>query len=152
MSIDIAAIIAAAESHAMELGVFERVIGHEPKSAPGGGLTCGMWIDAIDPISAQSGLASTSVRVTLNIRIYGSMLAKPEDEIDPRLATAAVALMGAYTGDFDLGGTVESVDLLGRHGVPLAGRAGYLHLDAKLYRVFTIVAPLIINDVWTQVM
>ncbi len=151
--LDVDAIINAAVSHAMGLGVFDGgVIGHEPKSAPGNGLTAAFWIDAIDPIPAQSGLATTTARLLLSARIYGAFLAKPEDDIDPRLARAAVALMAAYSGDFDLAGTVESVDLLGRHGQALRGRAGYLNLDGKIYRVFTITIPVIVNDVFTQVM
>ena len=151
-TIDLTGIVNAAASHAMSLGVFERVNQHEPKSAPGTGLTCAIWVDAIGPYAAQSGLASTSALLVLNVRGYVSMTQQPYDAIDPNLTTAVALLMGEYQGDFDLGGLVESVDLLGRSGRRLEARAGYLSIDGKMMRVMTITLPVIVNDVWTQVM
>jgi hypothetical protein len=149
-SLDINAVLDAAVSHAMALGLFERVNGHEPKNAPGSGLTAAVWVDYIGPHAAQSGLAATSARLVLNVRAYTSMLADPQDAIDPRVVAAVGALMGEYSGDFDFGGAVESVDLLGRAGPPMSAQAGYLNQDQKLYRVMTITVPVIVNDVWTQ--
>jgi hypothetical protein len=149
-TIDIDAILDAAVSHAMALGLFERVNQHEPKNAPGNGLTAAVWVDYIGPFAGQSGLATTSALLVLNVRCYTSMLAEPQDGIDPRLTSAVAVLMGEYSGDFDLGGAVESVDLLGRSGRRLEAQAGYISQDGKLYRVMTIVLPVIVNDVWSQ--
>lgn len=136
-------------SHASKLGVFRRVNSHEPKAAPGSGLSYMVWADSIEPIEG-SGLASTSGYVILNGRIYSNMLQKPEDEIDPRIITAATTLIGAYSGDFDFGASVRAVDLLGMYGQRLAGRAGYITIAGGMYRVFTLTVPVIINDMWTQ--
>jgi hypothetical protein len=59
--------------------------------------------------------------------------------------------MAAYSGDFELGGNVRNVDLLGQASEGLTAQAGYLEQDGKLYRVMTINLPLIVNDVWNQV-
>jgi|SRR5882762_12793 len=148
---DIAGLFAAVESHALALGVFERVNMHEPKTSPGSGLTAAVWIQAIAPVTT-SGLATTSGRIEFSTRIYTNMLTEPQDAIDPNMVAAVDALLGAYSGDFDLGVTgVRDVDLLGQHGVPLSALAGYLNQDGKLYRVMTVTLPIIINDLWAQV-
>lgn len=144
-------LVAATADHASTLGMFERVNTHEPKNAPGPGLTAAVWVQSILPTARQSGLATTSARVEMNLRIETNMLAEPQDMIDPRIMAATDALIGAYSGDFDLGGLIAYVDLLGQHGAPLGAAAGYLDHDRKLYRVMTVTVPLIINDVWNQV-
>jgi hypothetical protein len=142
----------AAQSHALASGWFDAVNGHEPKQAPSThGLTAAVWVDTIRPAPAESGLASTSAVITLNVRGYTSFVAEPADAIDPRLVAATGALMAAYSGDFDLGGTIRNVDLLGQAGTPLSAQAGYLNQDAKIFRVMTITLPCIVSDVWDQV-
>lgn len=150
MALDTQQIIDAVTSHALASGHFERVNGHEPKSAPGNGITGAVWVDATEPARGGSGLAATTARLTLNVRLYTSMLAEPPDAIDPRLMAAHDALMTAYSGDFTLDGLVRAVDLLGMAGVPLSSRAGYLTQDSRLYRVITITLPVLVNDVWEQ--
>lgn len=150
MSLSTAAILDAVISHAKATGRFERALTHEPKSAPGNGLSVAVWVQNLRPIPGGSGLASTSARLQLSVRLYTNMLADPQDKIDTRLLDAADALMAAYTGDFELGGLIRNVDLLGEHGDPLSADAGYLEQDRKLYRVMVITLPLIINDLWSQ--
>ena len=150
MALDISSILDGVVSHAMASGQFERVNQHEPKNAPGNGLTCAIWVDRIAPTTA-SGLASTSAVVTFRVRLYSGMLQEPQDAIDPNIVLAVDALMTAYSGDFDLGGNVRNVDLLGLAGIPLSAQAGYLNQDNKMFRVMDITLPVIVNDVWGQV-
>ena len=151
MPIDTKAIMQAAESHAAKSGHFERINGHEPKNAPGKGLSAAVWVQRLAPVALQSGLAATSALLLLNVRVYSSMLSDPQDAIDPRVVAAVDELMNAYSGHFTLGGLVADVDLLGRHGTSLTAEAGYLTQDNKVYRVMTITVPLILNNVWEQV-
>lgn len=150
MSLDAQGILSAVVSHAMALGLFEQVNGSEPASAPGNGLTAAVWVDSIGPAAGQSGLASTTVRLVLNVRIYAPMVQQPPDAIDPNMLAAVDALMAAYSGDFTLGGAVRDVDLMGVSGTPLGARAGYLEQDGGLYRVYTITLPITVNDLWVQ--
>lgn len=152
MTLNIQDIIDAAISHAQRLGVFDQINTHEPKAAPGNGITCAIWVNAIDPIKA-SGLNSTSLRVELNVRIYISALQEPADMIDVNAVMAMDALMAAYSEDFQLDGIagIRNVDLLGTYGAGLSARAGYLNQDGKMMRVIQIVLPLIMNDIWEQV-
>jgi hypothetical protein len=138
-------------SHAMASGLFERVTGHEPKSRNPAtdGITCAIWVQKLTPIQS-SGLDTTSARLEFKLRIYTSMLAEPQDEIDPRVVRAVSTLMGIYASHFTLGGLVREVDLLAEHGPGLDSDAGYLKQGGQEYRVVDIRLPLIVNDLWPQ--
>lgn len=137
-------------SNAMQLGVFRRVNSHEPKAAPGSGLTYVVWVDQITPIGRASGLDATSGYVVLNGRIYGNAFLKPEDDLDPRILTAATTLIGQYSSGFTFGETVRNIDLLGEYGQRLGAQAGYVTIGQTVYRVMTLTIPLVVNDMWTQ--
>lgn len=140
----------ALESHARQLGMFDRVNIHEPKSAPGHGVTCAIWAGPIRPVGAASGQRATSARVEYLCRLYTSMISLNPDAIDPNMQLACDALFTAISGDFTLGGTVRNIDLLGHAGEPLRSDPGYVNQDNKLLRVITIFVPVIINDAWPQ--
>jgi hypothetical protein len=150
MALDIRTILSAVESHALASGYFAAVNGHEPKSPPTSGITCAVWVEQIGPARGGSGVNSTSARLALYVRLYSSLVQQPADAIDPDLMTALDALMAAYSADFELGGLVRQVDLLGTYGDPLSARAGYLAEGGSEYRVMTITLPLIVNDLWNQ--
>ncbi len=148
--LDLDAILDPVVSHAAASGWFERVNTVEPKSKPGLGLTCAVWVDAVGPAPGASGLAATSALLILNVRLYTSMLGEPQDAIDPNMTGALNALFAAYSADFDLGGQVRNIDLLGEFGPGLSAKAGYLDISGTLHRVYTITLPMVINDVWVQ--
>lgn len=151
MSLDAAAIngiVDKVTSHAAALGLFETVNFHEPKSEPGGGLRLAVWADTIEPMGSGSGLDSASGYVVLMARIYGNMLARPEDDLDPRIMSAASVLLGAYAGDFDFGQTIRSIDVFGMYGTKMRAQAGYVTIDRTVYRVMTVTVPLVLNDMW----
>lgn len=145
----------AVESHALASGLFDSVNTSEPKSAPTApGLTCSIWIAQIGPAPAGSGLASTTSRLELNVRLYTGMLAEPSGQIDPLMTSACITMLEKYSGDFQLSNvtaaSIRNVDLLGTYGTALTAVAGYLNVDNLLYRVMTITLPIIVNDLWTQ--
>jgi hypothetical protein len=146
----IRALYAAVVSDAMALNLFPAVLGHEPKAAPQSDPTLAVWLQGLVPARGLSGLASTSGRAQFGARIYSSFLAKPEDDIDPKLLELASALIGAWSGGFTLGGDVMMVDLLGAYGDPLSFEAGYITHDEKPYRVAELVLPVIVDDLWEQ--
>jgi hypothetical protein len=150
MTFDPAATQDVIVSHAKKLGVFDRVNAHEPKSAPGRGLSCAIWAASIDPVQT-SGLASTSVRVVYSIRVYVNMTREPQDAIDRDVLAAVAKLMAAYSADFTLDDEAREIDLLGSYGIALSAQAGYLNQDNRLFRVMTISLPIIFNDVFEQV-
>lgn len=154
MAINSQALIDDLASHAEASGYFDRVNQHEPKNAPGRGLTCAIWIDAIGPARGLSGLSATTARITFNVRIYSNMLQNPQDMIDPNIMIACDALFEAYSGDFQLGGDAAWIDLLGvisgHARSPLAAQSGYINIDNRVFRVMTITVPIFVNDAWPQ--
>ena len=151
MSIDIAGIVAAVQSHAQAAGSIETVVTSEPKSAPGTGISAAIWVSDISPAGPASGLAAMSVVLTLMVRVMKPMVSQPYGQIDSDLLEAVDELMTAYAGAFTLGGEVRNVDLFGMYGSAMAAKAGYLQLDKGLLRVMDITLPLVLDDVWAEV-
>ncbi len=139
----------AIASMALSLGFFDAVAQHEPKSAPGKGLSLFIFANDVTPVPS-SGLSSTSVRMTVNVQLRCSMTREPQDDIDLDLIEACDALCAEISGDFDLGASVRTVDLLGQHGTALGGRFGYITHDGHMFRVLDITVPCLINDAWSQ--
>jgi hypothetical protein len=140
----------SAVSDIQQLGVFETVNQHEPKSAPQNGFVASVWMDSIMPVGRASGIAATSGVVTLMIRCYSSMLLQPVDNIDPGLMTAVATVLNAFSTGYTFSGTVRDVDLLGMYGRSLSAQAGYISIDNKMFRVMTITVPVVINDMFSQ--
>lgn len=153
--LDTGALNDALVSHAQRLGIFDSVNGHEPRRAPGTGLTYSLWIQTVRPFAPQSGLAASSAALIYNARIQLPIPADTSslDAMDPRLSDAACALIGAMTADFTLDGlALPGIDLLGRTGAQfgLGGEAGYLDQDSTIFRVMVLTIPIVINDVFPQ--
>lgn len=151
----IEAVYSAVESHARTLGIFDGgVDDHEPWNAPSGGLACAILLGPITPIRA-GGLAATSGRLELQIRVYSPRLQQPSGGTDKTVLAAVCLLMAAYSGDFELAAVpddlVRMIDLLGAYGAPLSAQPGWLEQDGQRYRVHEITLPLILNDMWGQV-
>lgn len=137
------------ESHALQTGYFDNVNSVEPKSAPGNGLNCAFWLENVAMIRS-SGLSSGTARLEFTFRLYSSMLQQPQDAIDPNLLIALDAFYTELAGDFELGAEARMIDLLGAHGTGLQAVAGYLNQDSKMFRMFEITVPVIVNDVWEE--
>jgi len=137
-------------SGAQQLGIFEEVLTHEPKSKPQKNMTMAFWLTSIKPSAKKSGLASTAGCVTFNSRIYISFLAKPEDQVEANLLTATSTLISQYSSAFSFGGTVIDVDLLGSESAGLSAQFGYVEIGGTNFRTSNIVVPVIIDNLWTQ--
>lgn len=139
-------------SYALASGRFDSVNGHEPKSAPGNNIVFALWAQSLTP-AKLSGLAATSLVVQFQGRIYVPFNQVPFDMIDPQVMAATTDLMGTLSGDFEFGAIadVRYVDLLGANGTKLSAAAGYVEIDKRMYRIMTLVIPIVINDAFTQV-
>lgn len=149
MALDIDGILNAVITHAQSTGWFQNVFAHESKQSNTNGLTAGVWIERIDPVKS-SGLASASVRLELEMRVFANTAAEPYDDIDTNLTKAVDALFTAYISDLDLGGEARHIDVFGAHGQGLGVRVGYINMMGRELRVFQIRLPIIINDVWDE--
>jgi hypothetical protein len=149
VAIDINGILATVQSHAQATGYFESVVLHEPKNAPGSGLTAAIWGNRMRP-TRQSGLASVSVVLVLYVRLYTNMLQEPQDATDAALTLAADSLFSAYCGDFDLGSTSRNIDIYGSESFTMECVFGYINQDGTMFRTADIILPIVVNDVWTE--
>lgn len=149
MALNLSVLVDAVASHADATGFFDRVNMHEPKSGPNGHLTGAVWVQDFVPVQS-SGLASVSMRITFNVRLYTSMLTEPQDMIDQTIMDAVDVLLADYIGNFTLGGLIREVDVLGSNGAALRMESGYMPQDGKIYRVATIFLPLVINDLYVE--
>lgn len=139
-------------SHAQATGLFGQVLAHEPISAPGSGLTAAFWVSRIGPVPTGSGLRATTARLELMATLLEPADTEPADGVDVDMVGAVDALLTAYSADFEAGGNVRMVDLLGAYGTPLSAVFGYTRFaGGTTYRAATLTIPLIINDVWGQV-
>lgn len=150
MSLDFLPALRKLESLASATGLFERVNRHEPKNAPGNGLSVGIWLQSINPVPSESGQNATTGRVIFTLRIFRPALMEPLDDIDPDVGHAAGRVMEQLSGDFELGANVKYVDLLGATGTALSLQMGYLTIGNTPYRIGDITIPLVINDIWAQ--
>lgn len=132
-------------------GYFDKVNMHEPKRGPNRGLTAAIWLQSIGPVPEGSGLAATTAQLIFVGRIYSNMLKEPQDMIDPQLTKAVSNVIRRFHDNFDFGGMIRNVDLLGAAGVQLGAVAGYLEQDGKTYRIFDMTIPCLVNDIWEQV-
>jgi hypothetical protein len=139
-------------SYALASGRFDHVNQHEPKNSPGNGISCSVWIHTILPYRPGSGMGATTGVVVLNSRLYTNFRQQPYDMIDPNITAATCDLIGAITADFNFGGDagVRNVDLLGMTGTSLSAQAGYVEIDRQMFRVMTIVIPVVVNDMFMQ--
>jgi hypothetical protein len=144
-------ILNALISYVSRLGLFDKVQSHEPKSSPRNGLTAALWLQGMAPALGQSGLGSTSLRVTWFLRIYQNFLSVPQDAIDPKVMKACAGVMAALTANFDLDiPQIRNIDLLGMTGPPMQAEAGYLQVDRDIYRCMTLSIPIIVDDAFAQ--
>lgn len=137
--------------------LFDSVNKGELKSAPpkgAKGMSVWLFLDWIGPATGQSGLTSTTGRVVFIARLLTPMIQKPEDKIDTNIGMAAGKVMEVLTGDFELGGSARCIDLLAATGTPMHAKGGYLNIgggpDGPMYRMFDVMIPVIINDIWDQ--
>ncbi len=148
--VDIRAVLSSLVSHARRLGSIATADVGPPLSEPTRpGVHYAVWLDGVRPVQRRSGLHVTSACVVLTGRLF--LLAGPEQRnVEERIASATEALLAAYTGDFDLDGSISEVDLLGAHGQPLEVRSGWQRVGDATYRVATFTLPLLVDDVWEQ--
>lgn len=149
MTLGIQSILDNVASHAMSTGYLDNVLGYMSKQSPTNGITAAIYVENIQPIKS-SGLSNTSIRIELEMQIYSSTYQEPYDGIDAGLVMATDAVFTNFISDFDLGGESRHIDIFGAHGRGLQVRSGYFNLDGKEFRVFQIIIPIIVDDVWAQ--
>jgi hypothetical protein len=142
--------ISYATGAAYQTGLFDAVAGHEPKAAPSRtGLTAAAWIQDWRP--ATSGLASTSMRLEVTLRVFCPMQMEPQDDIDMAVMTAVNAIFSYIIGHFQGLAGSRYVDVHGADGEMLSASLGYAEQDKAKFRIADITIPVVLNDVYSEV-
>lgn len=147
---DVSRIMNALASYLGQLGAFERILLHEPKTAVTSDLSAAIWFQTISPIAELSSLSKTSMRVELVIRLFQNMLSEPQDMIDPEIARVVNLIFNAFHGGFTLDGLITQIDVLPTFGPPLRSESGYIQQDKQLQRAVSIYVPCIIANAFNQ--
>lgn len=148
---DVGQLMDALASYLGQIGAFERVLLHEPKTDISSGLGAAIWHQSIVPIQELSTLDGTSIRIEFVIRLYDNMLREPADLIDPEMTRVVNLIFNAFNGGFTLGGLITQVDVIGTYGPPLRSEAGYIQHSNHLLRGISIYVPVIIVNAFNQV-
>jgi hypothetical protein len=74
MSLDTVSLLAAVQSHAQSLGLFEQVLLHEPENAPDNGLIAACWLNegANDALVANYSSGFTLAGLVEEVDLLGS--------------------------------------------------------------------------------
>lgn len=153
-AIELQPIVDGLLTHASKTAAFDVTMSHEPRSAPTGKYTFACWLQAIDPVARASGLAVTSLRVELLVRLfcpYVGPTAEDLNTMDSDMAMRVGLLWAAYTGDYQFTPANHAIDLLGAYGDGLRMRGGFATFDKTPYRICDILIPIILWDVMDQV-
>lgn len=143
-------VLAELETHCKSRGTFAWVQTVEPDQPPSVGIGCAIWLNSLAPARTGSGLNTTSVVLTYNIRLYKSITSFPQETIDTETLLACADLMASMSADFTLQGMARAIDLLGAYSSGLQMTAGYVEQEGQQYRTMTITVPVVVNDVWDQ--
>lgn len=74
------------------------------------------------------------------------MLAEPTESMEKEFAKAVSSILSDIIGEFDLGGSVRSIDVAGIYGSSIAVSYGYLDLGGTMFRIADITLSLIVDD------
>jgi hypothetical protein len=148
--IDVSALMKAIASEAQQIGAFERVQLHEPKTSVPSGLSAALWFQSAITIAELSSLAKTSIRIEIVFRLFQNMLMEPADLIDPEMTRVVNLMFNLLNGGFTLGGLITNIDVLGAHGAPLRSEAGYINQSGQLMRSISIYIPCVIANAFIQ--
>lgn len=158
MTINSAALLAWCADHAGAVVGTPAVLAYEPKAridydAAGSPTVAAVWLSTAEAVAGRGGLASTSARVELTVRLHrnalgdGAAMAATETA----LLTASDALVASFFSDIDIAGN-GWFDPRGQTGEPWKSETGYLDLDRQLNRVATCRVGIVIDDAWTEVL
>ena len=145
MAFDASNTLDAVAGHLLASGYLRDFMIGEPKSPPSGDqLTASVFLNSISV--AEVTLGTTIESHVLMLRIFRNMLAEPTETMEKEFAKAVSSILSDIIGEFDLGGSVRSIDVAGIYGPSIAVSYGYLDLGGTMFRIADITLPLIVDD------
>ncbi len=150
LGLDIAPLLDEFRSLCRRSGGFDFVAQHELRKAPAQKFALGAWWLRTKPIPQRSGLAATSLLVTLQARIYMPLQGDP-DKLDTEMWRRVDLIYAALHADIALTAQQHEIDILGAFGDGLTADGGWLPMpDNTPVRIGDINAPFVIDDAYAQ--
>ncbi len=132
-------------------GGFDGVVTHELRKAPTSQFVLGAWWLRTRTIPQRSGLASTSILVTLQARIYMPLQGDP-DQLDTELWRRTDLIYAAMHSGLTFTDDEHEIDILGAYGDGVTADAGFLPMpDNTPVRVSDVNVPIVVDDAYAQV-
>lgn len=126
-------------------GLFLQVLGHEPQSTPGKGLTCAVFFKSTQPVELVLNAASSIY--LLQMRVYTDQLQAPVDKIEDIVVEAVDKIIDFLSENFDLSGVIRNIDFMGQYGFPVKAEGGYIAVKGNTdLRIVDIDIPCLVND------
>lgn len=132
----------AMRSHLMATGRFTDVRIGEPKDPPAN-FTAALMSDEADV--PETTLSANVDRYAFVIRVYANMRDN-EEQIELRLLDIYDETEAELFGEFDLGGTIRSIDATGYRGTWGYQSIGRTDGTGIMYRILDIRVPVIVDD------
>ena len=132
-------------------GGFDGVSTHELRKPPTQRFVLGAWWLRTRPIPQRSGLAATSVLITLQARIYMPLQGDP-DQLDTELWRRTDLIYARMHQGLVFTEDQHEIDILGAFSDGVTADAGWVPMpDNTSVRVADINVPIIVNDAYAQV-
>ena len=145
MAFDASNTLDAVAGHLLASGYLRDVMIGEPKSPPNGDqLTASVFLRSINV--AEVTLGTTIESHVLMLRVFRNMLAEPTESMEKEFAKAISSILSDIIGEFDLGGSIRSIDIAGMYGASVSVNYGYMDLGGTMFRIADITLPLIVDD------
>lgn len=126
------------QSYLAASGRFRGGVGIGEPKAPPADWYAALICDESEVIGTT--LSGTIERRTVTVRAYHNMLDDAEQtELD--MSAMYAALLSAFLGDFDLGGSIRQVEPVGTRT-----SLGYITIGTTMYRVMDIKVNLVVDD------
>lgn len=145
MSFDVTNTLNATRTHLAQCGYFKTVQLGELR-APPTERSAGILLQE-RRVAWVTGNTTVELH-TVIVRIYTNPNQDPVDQAELDLANAVDKVWTELTGDFDLGGTLQAIDVGGIYGEGLRAKWGWQEFNqgGGFHRIVDIVVPMIVND------
>ena len=151
MAFAIRATLDAIESHLKAHGKLEHVRRGEPKGPPQANASAALWMSSVRVVALPaSGITELH---TVMLRFYYDFLQDEQntgladrEQLEDMSGRVVQEVAELLTEDYDLGATVNHVDIGGIYGTELTAEWGHVEISGTMYRVVDMTIPLVVDD------
>lgn len=141
MTVNLKDTIQVIQNHLTASAIFADVQIGEPMSAPDTGDKAWAAILLGPRRILETTLATSIEERSVIIRIYINVKREPQQDIEFEMDEIASDTLSRLGGDFELGGDIRQIWVVGMTGAP-----AYQTVGVNMYRLMDIMVPMIVDD------